>query len=58
MRGRALIRGNSVVIKLYGGGCGDRLSGAVADGDGDFGAVAAGNGSFGCTVLTQDREGG
>jgi hypothetical protein len=46
-----LVRGNSIVIELYGGGCGDRLSGAVANGDGDLHAVAAEHSSFAAAVL-------
>jgi len=47
---------NSVVVELYGGGCGDRLSGAVADGDGDFRAVAAEHSSISGTVLAVSRK--
>jgi hypothetical protein len=51
MGGGALIGGNSFVIELYGGGCGDGFSGAVAHGDGDLHAVTAKYGSFTGAVL-------
>src|SRR5258706_15037352 len=54
--GRTLVRGNSVVIKLHGGRRGDRLSGAVADGDRDFHAVAAEHSSFTAAVLAESRK--
>jgi hypothetical protein len=51
-----LVRGNSIVIKLYSGGRGDRLSGAVADGDRDFHAVAAEHSAFTAAVLAESGK--
>jgi hypothetical protein len=56
MRGCTLICGNSVMEKFYGGGRGNRLSGAVADRDRDFHAVAAEHSSFTAAVLAESGK--